>query len=56
MTFFLGTSLYFLPLVSLGFLKPSDGLKTIGKMTAILMSAYFFYKGVLAIIIGLQTL
>lgn len=45
--FFLGTSIYFLPVTFLGFLNKYGRLKTIGKMTAVLMSLYFFYKGII---------
>ena len=49
-TFFLGTSLYFLPMVFIGFFKGFDRLKTIGKMTAVVMSLYFLYRGTMMII------
>ncbi len=43
--FFLGTALYFIPVVLLGFGNLLAKLRTIGKMTAVVMALYFFYKG-----------
>jgi cytochrome c biogenesis protein CcdA len=43
--FFLGTAIYFIPIVLLGFGNLLERLRTIGKMTAIVMALYFFYKG-----------
>ncbi len=54
--FFLGTSLYFIPMVFMGFLKPFDKLKNIGKMTAAVLSVYFFYKGSIMIAGGIIAL
>lgn len=54
--FFLGTALYFIPLVFIGFLKSYSKLKIIGKMAAVVMSVYFCYRGVLMIIGGIKAL
>ncbi len=47
--FFVGTSLYFVPTVLLGFASAHHKLKIIGKMTAVIMAFYFFYKGIVMI-------
>ena len=44
-TFYLGTTLYFFPIIFLGFLSKEHNFKTIGKMMSIIMAAYFFSKG-----------
>lgn len=54
--FFLGTALYFIPLVFIGFLKSYSVLKIIGKMAAVVMAAYFFYRGVIMIAGGVGAL
>lgn len=54
--FFLGTSLYFVPTILLGFANMAEKLKTIGKMTALVMSLYFFYKGATMILGGVIAL
>ncbi len=50
--FFLGTSIYLFPTVFIGFVNISDNMKTIGKMTALIMSFYFIYKGIVMILGG----
>jgi len=52
LTFFLGTSLYFLPLPFLGTFKRYPQLKNIGKLAAALMSVFYVYTGILMIIGG----
>jgi hypothetical protein len=48
--FFLGTSIYFIPFTFLGFLKRFPQLRTIGRMTAILIALYYLYVGVMTIV------
>lgn len=55
-TFFLGTTLYFLPTPFLGIFKSFVPLKSIGKMAAILMSAYYLYTGIVMLIGGIKTI
>ncbi len=43
--FFLGTSLYFLPLPLLGILKHHAALQTVGKLSALLMAGYYIVVG-----------
>jgi sulfite exporter TauE/SafE len=52
--FFLGTSVYFLPLPFTGVLKMRAQLQVIGKMAALIASAYYLYTGTLYIIGGFQ--
>jgi sulfite exporter TauE/SafE len=44
--FFLGTSVYFLPMPFLGFFRRQEVLKIIGKFAAILTGIYYFYMGI----------
>ncbi|MDY0092387.1 MAG: sulfite exporter TauE/SafE family protein [Candidatus Vecturithrix sp.] len=44
-TFFLGTSLYFLPMSLLGCFKRFTSLQTIGKITTVIIALYYFYRG-----------
>lgn len=53
-TFFLGTTIYFLPTPFLGILRHFPPLKSIGKMAAILMSAYYLYTGIIMLIGGIN--
>lgn len=53
-TFFLGTSLYFLPFTLLGAFNNFLPLKTIGKMVAVLMSLYYLYTGTILLIGGIK--
>jgi hypothetical protein len=48
--FFLGTAIYFVPLPFLGFLKKNELLKTVGKLSSILIGIWFFLKGLYIII------
>jgi sulfite exporter TauE/SafE len=43
-TFYLGTVLYFIPIIFLGVLSRESNFQTIGKMMSVIMAAYFFYK------------
>jgi sulfite exporter TauE/SafE len=47
MMFFIGTSLFFVPLPFLGFFKRRKVLRVIGKFAAILAGLIYLYKGVL---------
>lgn len=55
-TFFLGTTVYFLPAPVLGMLKNFPPLRSIGKMAATLLSAYYFYTGIIMMIGGIYSL
>ncbi|MDP4188421.1 MAG: sulfite exporter TauE/SafE family protein, partial [Bacteroidota bacterium] len=48
--FFLGTSVYFVPLPFLGFLKKNELYKNTGRLAAILIGLWFLIKGLLIII------
>ncbi len=48
--FFLGTSLYFIPMPFLGFFKRKQVLQVIGKFAAILAGLLYLYKGVFSMI------
>jgi len=48
--FFIGTSLYFIPLPFIGIFKRKNILRIIGKFAAIIAGLIYFYKGVLMII------
>ena len=47
MAFFVGTSLYFLPMVFVGLMSRIDALRTVGKLAAVLMALYYAYSGIL---------
>lgn len=51
--FFLGTSVYFLPLPFLSAFKSFSPLKSIGKLAAIVVSVYYLYSGILMILGGI---
>jgi len=53
LSFFLGTTLFFLPIPLLGACKCIPSLKMIGKLAAAVMSIYYFYAGMLMIIGGI---
>lgn len=44
--FFIATSLYFIPISFIGVLKNRDSLKNIGKLSALIMSFYYLYIGI----------
>lgn len=54
--FFLGTSIYLLPVPLVGALRASfqtgQALQTVGKMAAVLMSLYYVYSGILLFLEG----
>ena len=54
--FFLGTAVYFIPLVFIGLLKFHEKLRIIGKMTAVIMAVYFLYRGAIMLAGGLRAL
>jgi hypothetical protein len=56
LSFFLGTSLFFLPVPLLGAWSNVASLKNIGKLAAAVMSLYYFYTGILMILGGFFTL
>lgn len=55
-TFFLGTALYFIPFPFLGFFSNFSALRTVGKFAAVTIALYFFYTGVLSLLIGIKSL
>lgn len=58
LTFFMGTAVFFLPIPLIGILNIHKPLKTIGKMSAAVASAYYFYLGLINIVgsIGMKSL
>lgn len=52
--FFVGTSIYMLPLPLVGVFHSKESLKTIGRMAAGLMSLYYLYLGVISLLGGLS--
>jgi sulfite exporter TauE/SafE len=54
LTFFLGTSIYFLPISFLGALRRVAPLRTIGQFAAAIVALYYLYAGVLLVVGGLQ--
>jgi hypothetical protein len=55
LSFFLGTSVFFVPVPLLGFLGGRRGLKIVGRMAAGLMGIYYFYCGIIMITGGIDT-
>jgi sulfite exporter TauE/SafE len=55
-TFFLGTSIFFVPIPILGVMKRTEVLQTIGKMAAGVIGCYYFYMGIIIILGGIQKL
>lgn len=54
--FFLGTSVFFLPIPFMSLLKGKEALQTIGKMAAGLIGLYYFGMGVLILVGGVSRL
>lgn len=54
--FFIGTSLYFIPLPLVGLLSRHNDLRWIGKVAAALVAAYYLYSGLISLIGGIQIL
>jgi sulfite exporter TauE/SafE len=52
-TFFIGTSLYFLPLLFLGEVNHLPDLRTIGRFAAVIVSVYYLVTGILLLAGGL---
>jgi sulfite exporter TauE/SafE len=46
LTFFLGTSIYFMPLSFLGAFKRVSGLQMVGKFAAVIVALYYLYAGI----------
>jgi len=53
--FFLGTSIFILPLPLLGLLRRHQALQTIGRLSAGLVGCYYLYAGMVIIIQGVAT-
>ncbi|HWP97586.1 MAG TPA: sulfite exporter TauE/SafE family protein [Syntrophomonadaceae bacterium] len=47
LAFFLGTSVYFLPMPLLGVFRRVAPLQTVGRMASVLMSLYYVYTGII---------
>ena len=54
--FFLGTSVFFIPIPFMGLIKGKEGIRNVGKMAAGLIGAYYFGMGILIIIGGVHQL
>ena len=50
--FFLGTLVFFLPLPLLGALGRFSAIKTIGRLAALVMAAYYVYAGIKLLAVG----
>jgi len=55
-TFFLGTSLYFIPTPLFGALNKHVQLKMIGKAAAVVVAGYYFYTGIILFIGGIKAI
>lgn len=53
-TFFLGTSLYFLPLPLLGAFSRLPDLRTVGRFAAVIVALYYLFSGILLFAGGLK--
>jgi sulfite exporter TauE/SafE len=54
--FFVGTSLYFLPMVFVGLMSHMNALRTVGKLAAGLMALYYAYSGIIYLAGGIVLL
>jgi sulfite exporter TauE/SafE len=54
--FFLGTSLYFVPIPLLGLVKRNGVVRNIGKMAAGVIGAYYLYLGIIILLGGIEKL
>jgi sulfite exporter TauE/SafE len=54
--FFLGTSLYFVPMAFLGTFHHVQALRTIGKLTAVVVAVYYLISGISLLIGGISQL
>lgn len=52
--FFVGTSIYFLPIPLLGLIKKNENIKKVGILATVLISIYLIYKSIILIIGGLN--
>lgn len=53
--FFVGTSLYFLPLPFVGLLRRFDVLRTVGRLAAVVVAVYYLFTGIIMIAGGFVT-
>ena len=54
LTFFLGTSIFFLPAPFIGIFRGIPGLQIIGKLAAGIMGLYYLYSGIILLIGGMK--
>ena len=54
LTFFLGTSLYFLPISLLGALTRLSDLRIVGRFAAVIVALYYLYSGILLVAGGVH--
>jgi hypothetical protein len=52
-TFFLGTSIFFLPMPILGLLGRITSMRTVAKLAALIMSVFYVYLGIRMILVGI---
>jgi len=52
LTFFLGTSVYFIPIPFLGVFRRVSALQIVGKFAAVIVSLYYLYAGILLLARG----
>ena len=48
--FFLGTSVWFVPFVGLGWVRRSEAVTTVARMAMVLIALYYFYAGLATLI------
>lgn len=51
--FFIGTSVYFMPLAFLGAVRSGSALKMVAKMASVLVALFYLYKGILMVLGGI---
>lgn len=56
LTFFLGTSIYFIPLSFLGAFKRVTALRIVGQFAAVIVALYYLYSGILLLAGGIHQL
>ncbi|MDY6877386.1 MAG: sulfite exporter TauE/SafE family protein [Chloroflexota bacterium] len=56
LTFFLGTSIYFIPLSFLGAFTRVTALRIVGQFAAVIVALYYLYSGILLLAGGIQQL
>ena len=56
LTFFLGTSIYFIPLSFLGAFARGTALRIVGQFAAVIVALYYLYSGILLLAGGIQQL